>query len=257
MASVQDQLVSTLLEQSFVDCDNKDILLAKYQQLAQAHVTIDNGIAVLSDFQENCSYVYAGGFGHFFGLNSDNTTIDSAFEECIFSRVHSDDITERHVLELRYFQFQKDLPATERHKYSTFTRLRVLNPSQEYFYITHRTFYLSSLPDDNVLFALCLYAPSTDQSQRQGIEGKIINNETGEICPIDKYKEYDQTILSKRELEILILIASGKSSKQIAEQLSIATYTVHRHRQNIIRKMQVVNTTQAVKTALSMGLIIL
>lgn len=253
--SVQDELFSTLLEQSFFDAEHREILLSKYNQLAKSYVDIDNSIAVLSDFQYNRSYIYAGSFGDIFGLPSHCISIDSAFEECIFSKIHPDDLTERHILELRYFQFQKNLPQEERHKYNTFSYIRVCNAMGKYQYITHRTFYLTSLPNGSIWLALCLYAPSMEQHSRQGIDGKIINNETGEILSVERYKQYDCTLLSSRELEVLTLVAQGKGSKLIADQLNIALYTVHRHRQNIIKKMHVTNATEAVQTALIMGLI--
>ncbi|MFA9189153.1 LuxR C-terminal-related transcriptional regulator [Flavobacterium magnesitis] len=55
----------------------------------------------------------------------------------------------------------------------------------------------------------------------------------------------------------IILVAKhhGLGSKQIAEELHIAVHTVYRHRQNIINKMKVANTAEAVKTAVVMGII--
>jgi DNA-binding CsgD family transcriptional regulator len=52
-------------------------------------------------------------------------------------------------------------------------------------------------------------------------------------------------LLSRREKEILILIGRGKSSKEIAEELSLSIHTVSRHRQNILQKLQVSNSAQA------------
>ena len=44
---------------------------------------------------------------------------------------------------------------------------------------------------------------------------------------------------SERELEISKLIAYGKKTKQIAEQLFLSPHTVHTHRKNIMRKLGV------------------
>ena len=253
--TTEKELVSTLLEQNFSDTEDRNTIITQYQQFVESYIKIDQSVAVLSDFQENSSYIYASSFGHFFGLDCGNSAIDSAFEECIFSKIHPEDLIERHMLELRYFQFQKSMPEKERTKYKTCSHIRARNMQGEYLYITHRTFYLKSLPNGSIWLALCLYSPSAEQYLRQGIDGKIINNETGEVVPSERYQQYDKTLLSRRELEILTQVALGKGSKQIADELNIALYTVHRHRQNIITKMQVCNTAEAVKTALMMGLI--
>jgi DNA-binding NarL/FixJ family response regulator len=49
--------------------------------------------------------------------------------------------------------------------------------------------------------------------------------------------------LTVREREILKLIAEGKSNKQISEALFISIFTVKRHRANIIRKLNLKDTS--------------
>lgn len=44
------------------------------------------------------------------------------------------------------------------------------------------------------------------------------------------------SVLSKRELEIIKLIASGLSSKEIAQKIFMSVATVNTHRHNITRK---------------------
>jgi DNA-binding NarL/FixJ family response regulator len=43
--------------------------------------------------------------------------------------------------------------------------------------------------------------------------------------------------MTKREREIINLIAEGMSNKEIAHQLSLATYTVKSHVHNILEKL--------------------
>ncbi len=70
----------------------------------------------------------------------------------------------------------------------------------------------------------------------------------------DKLKEDLKAIISplkkitKREKEILELISEGKTSKQIANELTISLTTVHTHRQNIIRKNKVKNIYALLKS---------
>ncbi len=56
--------------------------------------------------------------------------------------------------------------------------------------------------------------------------------------------------LTKREHEVLALIAQAKNNKEIAEQLFISDQTVCVHRKNIMRKLGVKNTVNLIKLAL-------
>jgi DNA-binding NarL/FixJ family response regulator len=61
--------------------------------------------------------------------------------------------------------------------------------------------------------------------------------------------------LSERELEILALIASGSSNKEIADQLFIAEGTVKNHVTHILGKLGVRDRTQAALKARELGLL--
>jgi DNA-binding NarL/FixJ family response regulator len=61
--------------------------------------------------------------------------------------------------------------------------------------------------------------------------------------------------LTKREKEILKLIAEGCSSQEIADKLFISLRTVETHRLNINQKLDVKNTAGLVKEAIKRGLV--
>jgi len=61
--------------------------------------------------------------------------------------------------------------------------------------------------------------------------------------------------LSDRELEVLRLLAVGKSNKEIAEGLFLALGTVKYHINNILTKLEAEDRTQAVLVALKRGLV--
>jgi LuxR family transcriptional regulator, maltose regulon positive regulatory protein len=60
--------------------------------------------------------------------------------------------------------------------------------------------------------------------------------------------------LSERELEVLRLIAAGKSNREIAGQLFVTVDTVKKHITHIFRKLGVRSRTQAVAQARELGL---
>lgn len=59
--------------------------------------------------------------------------------------------------------------------------------------------------------------------------------------------------LTKRESEILVLIADGLSNQEIAERLFISEYTVKTHVSNLFRKIGVNDRVQAILYALQVG----
>lgn len=60
-------------------------------------------------------------------------------------------------------------------------------------------------------------------------------------------------ILTKRECQVLQLIAEGKSNKAVADALYISEKTVKNHVSNILQKMEVKDRTQAVVAAIRNG----
>jgi len=60
-------------------------------------------------------------------------------------------------------------------------------------------------------------------------------------------------ILTKRECQILQLLADGKSNRLVAETLYISEKTVKNHVSNILQKMNVNDRTQAVVSAIRKG----
>jgi ATP/maltotriose-dependent transcriptional regulator MalT len=62
--------------------------------------------------------------------------------------------------------------------------------------------------------------------------------------------------LSRREREVLMLIAQGASNQQVAEQLFISLHTVKTHARRINGKLGVERRTQAVAKAKLLGILV-
>lgn len=72
----------------------------------------------------------------------------------------------------------------------------------------------------------------------------------------DEEKEETKiALLTRREKEILKLIADGKSNQEIADFLYISIHTVHSHRKNMLKKLNLKNTPELIKIAYKNGLI--
>ena len=78
----------------------------------------------------------------------------------------------------------------------------------------------------------------------------IINTLQKKVLP-EKEPDNTPVVITKREQEILDLVADGKSSPEIAEKLFISVRTVESHRYNLMQKLGVNNTASLVRYALS------
>lgn len=72
------------------------------------------------------------------------------------------------------------------------------------------------------------------------VTGKIMNRMR------EKPAENLHDQLTDREMEILLLVAQGKTNQEIADELFIALKTVKVHVSNILGKLEVIDRTQAV-----------
>ncbi len=65
------------------------------------------------------------------------------------------------------------------------------------------------------------------------------------------------SVLTRREKEVLQLIAENNTSKEIADKLHLSKRTIDHHRESILSKMEVKNVSALVKKAIELGLIAL
>ena len=95
---------------------------------------------------------------------------------------------------------------------------------------------------------------------RQVTKGKkYITTSLAERLVFELEKDYgDQPheILSDREYQVMCLIASGKTVKEIAEALSLSVKTISTHRSRILRKMAMRNNAQLTHYAIKHGLVV-
>ena len=85
--------------------------------------------------------------------------------------------------------------------------------------------------------------------------GKFISPSISDKILNFSEKESKNHILTGRESEILRLIASGLTNRQIANKLFISIKTVETHRTNIMQKLDVHTTADLVRYAIKTGLL--
>lgn len=245
MKKLIDKLNDNLLYQNVAETH---FSLKKYLQIASVYAKVENAIAVLSDMNQNVSYIYYGKMALQLGLTpSENyQKIPSIWEEDIFTHITPNDLEKKYIQELYFIHFLRNIPAEEKINYQLVSHLKM-----QYFEnaaMLHRMFYIAMNPNQTVWLTLCLYSLAPQISSDY-----IINTISGETHLLGALSS--NTIISAREREILQLIDNGLMSKEIADKLSISINTVNRHRQNILEKLNAGNSIEACRMAKKLKLI--
>ncbi len=74
--------------------------------------------------------------------------------------------------------------------------------------------------------------------------------------PFEPNKRAQESLrISQRELEVLVLLAAGRSNKEIAGQLSVSPNTIKTHVASVFDKLNVNRRTEAILRAREIGVI--
>ena len=104
-----------------------------------------------------------------------------------------------------------------------------------------------SIPEELVA-AIRKIAPGGKYVSSSLAEKLAFNLETGAGQPLHQ-------VLSDREYQVMCLLASGKTTRQIADELLLGITTVNTYRYRILRKMQVKNNAELVRYAIESQLL--
>lgn len=101
-------------------------------------------------------------------------------------------------------------------------------------------YFLKNASADEVILGI-RKAVEGEMAFSKGIEDILKNHETGDI-----------PVVTRREKEVLGLLASGLSSVEIGEKIFISPLTVESHRRNLLQKFQVTNVAALIHKATEM-----
>jgi NarL family two-component system response regulator LiaR len=86
---------------------------------------------------------------------------------------------------------------------------------------------------------------------------KVVTVHAPAVPPVFEFNEQalSQTGISKRELEVLTLMAQGLTNQEIADKLFVSLNTIKTHSSNLFLKLEVRRRTQAIERAKQLRLI--
>ncbi len=211
---------------------------------------------VITDASADVCVVDAGSFAYMLGI-SDSPNFYGEFNSCdediIYNRIHPEDLVEKRMLEYDFFSYVDKFDSVQKLQYVACCRLRIRNRNGDYIYVNNTTRIMRTSPRGKIWLILCTYELSPQQQAGADISAAIVNSHTGRVRRLQLVERRDK-VLSLREKQILNLIREGLASKQIADRLQISIHTVNRHRQNILAKLSVSNSYEAIMAASAMRL---
>ena len=216
---------------------------------AEKIVELENCIAVVSNLVGNSSRIIAGKFAGTIGL-SDYESENSIWESRILSMMTEETRMEKFIAELRFFHYLRNIAPQRREEYCLFTKLRFVTGKGSVVNVLHRMHYLYDNEKRNAICAICLYSPLVFEFSGGSYAVNTLTGLKEELSQADS-----ANVLSRRERQILSLIDSGMKSREIAVTLNISIHTVHRHRQEILARLNVKNSHEACRIAKSMSII--
>ena len=115
-------------------------------------------------------------------------------------------------------------------------------------------FLLKDAPPETLFEAVRVVAAG-DALLAPGVTRRLIA-EFARLRPSQRTRPEDLDVLTRRELEILGLVAAGLSNQEIADRLVLSNETVKTHVSHILRKLGLRDRAQAVVAAYESGLVV-
>lgn len=141
------------------------------------------------------------------------------------------------------------------------TKILILTMYDDEEYLFHvlksgaKVYILKNAPDEQLILAVrTVYRGETyiDMKLTTSLVNEFINQSNQEEV---NYSSDPFKVLSKRELEILPLIAKGYGNKEIAEKLFVSVKTVEAHKTHIMNKLNLKSKPELVEYALKKKLL--
>lgn len=169
---------------------------------------------------------------------------------------HPADVDKVWLLVKRLWDFMTVLAPHQRKQQKLNNSYRILKPNGVYIKVLEQNSVLQLDDKGNITHIMGVCSDITHlKKQSENVFADVTALPTANYVSEASAFMAPHTKLSKRELEIVRLLAAGYKSKDIANNLFISFHTVNTHRQNIIEKTNTKNTSELIQYAMYQKLI--
>lgn len=238
------------VEESSVDYSQLDIHISFLKQLA---ILENSSLAVFDMCKKGYAFTQVRNLDI---LGFDEEEMKEKGPSLFYSKIHPQDIPILIEAYELYSDFLDRLPFEEKKDFKLMADFRIRDKNDKYIRCINQMVPLHLNKAGDIWLMLIMYDYLASEILDMRGQRKLLNIKTNELYYFPK-DSGDDTInkLTKREIEILGLLAKGMASKKIADELFISVNTVNNHRRNILEKTQSENTAMAIQYGLSIGVL--
>jgi DNA-binding CsgD family transcriptional regulator len=178
--------------------------------------------------------------------------------EYFYQQMHPQDLPVVLDTVTRCLRFLYNLASGDRKDYKLSFDFRIRRADGRYIRLLQQVVVLETDRRGNIWLILAINDLIPDGSLEEPARRHLRNLRDGKyylFIPEGETGTRDRPELSRREIEVLGLVAVGLASREIADRLFISVATVNNHRQRILEKMRVRNSSEAVRYALELGIL--
>lgn len=181
---------------------------------------------------------------------------DTITLELLMGNVHPDDCAWFLNCQEVASQFILALPPDKQMKYKMRFDYRIKKQSGEYIRVMQQVVVIHNDDAGKVFRNLVMLTDISHLKQTGrpvmsyiGLEGEPSYPDVA----VNNHYPDKNDLLSKREKEVLCLMAEGRPSKEIADILNLSKHTIDSHRKNMLQKSKVTNTGELINKAIKEG----
>ena len=159
--------------------------------------------------------------------------------------IHSEDLPFLYDSEIKMYDFLRSIKGIEKKDYKLVYDYRVRCKNGSYLRFLHQIAILELDKLFNSWLLLIISDVISSFPEDEKPRRFLVNTKTKRVHLFNEESGIKYYIVTKREKEVIELLAQGLDSREVAERLCISRSTVNNHRQHILRKTSTKNSTQA------------
>lgn len=167
--------------------------------------------------------------------------LDDVFSRVELQLVHSEDALTPAVQQFPADVVLSNRPLVRSNGGSAYSALRLRRPAAPFILLTH------GIDEDTFLNALRAGPDDLVLKSNLSRLGSAIQDAIEARKPLAK--------LSPRQIEVLLMVAEGRSTREIADKLGLSVKTVESHRGAMMKRLELHDVAGLVRYAIRMGLV--